>query len=414
MLALALLAVAGLVAAVLVVAGGDDDEQAAGSGEIFLQPVGEVGPDPFTTSVAAPPPPSTVPAGTPITLGPSNASDPPPTAPVFSSGPSPASGSGGALTVTARSGATPGLYGGTQDQSSCDIRAMVDFLGDNAAKARAWAEAQGFDVDDLARYLGALTPVLLRSDTRVTNHGFVDGRPNPLQSILQAGTAVLVDEFGLPRARCACGNPLLPPRAVPSTPTYQGRPWPGFDPGNVTVIDASTTVINVITIIEVGTGQPLGRPTGPGGGPDRPLPSTTTSVPTTSTTAGATGTFELVDVEETITELRSLWTVDARAGTARISLSVGDGNYSWTVPDRIDPAGTTISWGGSSPPNANLLINIAPRAEGIQFSTTDLAVEVTGGEGRKSAVLTVPTSRDEVKLIYSMGYSVTATYTYRR
>ncbi|MGQ0618008.1 MAG: DUF6777 domain-containing protein [Acidimicrobiia bacterium] len=411
---MALIAVAGVIATVLVVAGGDDDDQAAGDGEIFLQAVSEVGPDPFTASVAAPPPPSTVPAGTPITLGPSTGSDPPPTAPVFSSGPTPGAASGGALRVTARSGATPGLYGGTQDQSSCDVQAMIDFLVDNAAKARAWAEAQDLDVDDLARYLGALTPVLLRSDTRVTNHGFVDGRPNPLQSILQAGTAVLVDEFGLPRARCACGNPLLPPRAVPSTPSYQGQPWPGFNPGNVTVIDASTTVINVITIIEVGTGQPLGR--SPGGGPDRPLPrtTTTTSVPTTSTTAGATGTFELVDVEETITELQSLWTVDARAGTARVALSAGDGNYSWTVPQRIDPTGTTIEWGGSSPPSANILVNIAPRSEGIQFSTADLAVEVTGSEGRKSALMTVPTALDEVKLIYSMGYSVTATYTYRR
>jgi hypothetical protein len=80
-------------------------------------------------------------------------------------------------------------------------------------------------------YIDSLTPVLLRSDTRVTNHGFRDGWATPYQAVLQAGTAVLVDNTGVPRARCACGNPLTPPQAVPTTPTYQGTPWPGFTPG---------------------------------------------------------------------------------------------------------------------------------------------------------------------------------------
>jgi hypothetical protein len=40
--------------------------------------------------------------------------------------------------------------------------------------------------------------VILQRDTRVTNHGFRNGRATPTQSILQAGTAVLVDEYGVP------------------------------------------------------------------------------------------------------------------------------------------------------------------------------------------------------------------------
>lgn len=39
-------------------------------------------------------------------------------------------------------------------------------------------------------YFDELTPMVLTSDTRVTNHGYHDGRPTPHQAVLQAGTAV--------------------------------------------------------------------------------------------------------------------------------------------------------------------------------------------------------------------------------
>ena len=63
----------------------------------------------------------------------------------------------------------------------------------------------------MARYIRELRPVTLTRDTRVTNHSFVDGRAVAFQSILQAGTAVLVDKDGVPVVRCRCGNPLLEP-----------------------------------------------------------------------------------------------------------------------------------------------------------------------------------------------------------
>ena len=56
-------------------------------------------------------------------------------------------------------------------------------------------------------YLRGLTSVVLRADTQVTNHGFRDARVTGFQSVLQAGTAVLVDNRGVPRVRCACGSP---------------------------------------------------------------------------------------------------------------------------------------------------------------------------------------------------------------
>jgi hypothetical protein len=200
---------------------------------------------------------------------------------------------------------------------------MVDYLTANPALGRAWAGAQGIPTGELGAYINSLTPVLLRSDTRVTNHGYSRGRATAHQSVLQAGTAVLVDQYGVPRARCACGNPLLPPRSVSTTPQYTGPKWEGFSPTNVTVVVQNTTVINVITLIDVTTGQPFGRPTGPRPGPDVPVPQPPPGGQTPPP-AGA-GDFLLVEPpEQTITELASSWTVDARAGTARLAISAGE------------------------------------------------------------------------------------------
>lgn len=63
---------------------------------------------------------------------------------------------------------------------------------------------------DIDAYVAELTPAHLAADQRVTNHGYRNGSPTPRQSLLKAGTAVLVDAEGVPRVRCYCGNPLVP------------------------------------------------------------------------------------------------------------------------------------------------------------------------------------------------------------
>ncbi|MGH9165797.1 MAG: DUF6777 domain-containing protein [Acidimicrobiales bacterium] len=298
-----------VVLVLLLVSQGDDkkvatgvtDTTSSGPGEIFLEAAASTGPDPFAPSVAAATPTSTIPPDTPVTLGTAPPGGSPPTAPVFKALPPPPGG--GAVAITPRSGGTPGLYGGTRDQSSCDQQKMVDFLAANPDKARAFAEAQTISLDEVGSFVKGLTSALLRNDTRVTNHGFRAGRPTAHQSVLQAGTAVMVDQRGVPRVRCACGNPLLAPQAASSTPSYQGTPWTGFSPTNVTVVSPSTTVINIITLIDVVTGGPFGRPAGPGRGPDTTLPPETTTTlppttlpPVTVTTTGPTTTLPFVTV----------------------------------------------------------------------------------------------------------------------
>lgn len=221
-------------------------------GEVVTQPAESAGSAPFSPSVAKP------------SASPSAAATPPANQP----------------NVTSVNGAAPGLYGGTKNDSSCDREKLIGFLKNNPDKARAWAAVEGIDVSDIPAYIHTLTPVVLRYDTRVTNHGYTNGVANPYQAVLQAGTAVLVDRFGVPRARCYCGNPLLPP--VPqSTPHYTGDRWPAFQPGSIIIVVPPGTPVTILTLadpngtaigIVVGASSPsdVTPPTGP---PPSPAPS---------------------------------------------------------------------------------------------------------------------------------------------
>ncbi len=180
-------------------------------------------------------------------------------------GVSPPSGSGGSFP-----GSTPGLYGGTRNNAACDRDSMTSYLAANPDKAAAWGEVQGIPASRVPGYVGRLTPTLLRSDTAVTNHGFRNGKATPFQSVLQAGTAVLVDEYGVPRARCYCGNPLTPPRPTAGA-RYTGTTWTGFSPDAVTRIEPAATPVADFTLVTPATGESFVRPRGTTGTFDRPV-----------------------------------------------------------------------------------------------------------------------------------------------
>lgn len=233
------------------------------AGEVLLEPASMTGPDPFTASVASPVPTIAAPP------------------PAFPAAPPP--GNSGAIGIRAEGGGTVGLYGGTQDNTHCDAGQMARYLAENPGKAAAWVQALNSDpalrwsggsivrVEQIPAYLAQLTPVLLRADTRVTNNGFAGGVPTPRQSILQAGSAVLIDTYGVPRARCACGNPLGPPHAVPYGPSYTGPRWPGFSPTTVVVVTPAPAPINIFVLVNINNGTPFNQPAG--SGPAAPPPA---------------------------------------------------------------------------------------------------------------------------------------------
>jgi hypothetical protein len=303
--------------AVLAAGGGDDDKTAssgASEGEIFLESASSPGPEVFTEPVSTP-------TSTTITA-PTTSSSTTTTVP------------GAAQSIATTRGDSVGLYGGTRNLTSCDVDKMVTFLTvTDEAKGRAWADVEGISFNELTTYLRSLTSVILRSDTRVTNHGYRNGRATTRQSVLQAGTAVLVDHFGVPRARCYCGNPLTTPVAVTVRPRYSGDQWSGFEPTNVTVVQQSTVVINNFTLIDVYTGEPFGRPPGGTGGTDGPPPTPSSSTTTSSSSTTTTTAPPAQGKPASPSEIPGRYTAAGVSGTCNGQRSQGQptGGVSFTV-----------------------------------------------------------------------------------
>jgi hypothetical protein len=156
------------------------------------------------------------------------------------------------------SGGTPGLYGGTRDNRTCDAAKLTGFLDSHPGQAQAWASTLGIRTTEIDSYVSTLTPVLLRSDTSVTNHGYVDGSATVVSSVLQAGTAVFVDKYGSPVVRCYCGNPLTAPTLV-TAPVYVGPTWVSFNQTNITVVQNTTTIVNNYTLVDPWRNKPFNR-----------------------------------------------------------------------------------------------------------------------------------------------------------
>ncbi|WP_282702361.1 DUF6777 domain-containing protein [Streptomyces sp. CC219B] len=211
--------------------------------EVFLQAASKTGPDPFTESTAT------------------DSSAPPVSA-------SPATESASAGAVRGVDGGAPGLYGGTRNVAACDVERQIKALRAQPDKNRAFASVAGVDPSGVSAYLRALTPLQLRMDTRVTNHGYRDGAATSYQAVLQTGTAVLVDDRGVPRVRCACGNPLTPPVAQRTAPKHTGDSWPSYRPSNVVVVSPATVVINVFVVYDPDRDDWFHREPGDTGGKD--------------------------------------------------------------------------------------------------------------------------------------------------
>ncbi len=195
--------------------------------------------------------------------------------------------------ATTYRGDRAGLYAATRQSPSCDVGNLIRMLQQNPPAAAAWASTLGIQTSRIATYLATVTPVLLRTDTRVTNYGFANGVATPIQSVLEAGTAVVVDKYGEPVAKCYCGNPLTGP-VLSSRASYQGPEWSGFSARRLAVIRRSTNIITTFTLYDPSGNQMFQRKAGShvassgGAATSATTSSTSTTVtPTPSTTSPA-------------------------------------------------------------------------------------------------------------------------------
>ncbi|MFI9245236.1 DUF6777 domain-containing protein [Streptomyces sp. NPDC053086] len=224
-----------VMSAVLLAAGcaGSGVKQARTGELVFLQAATDRGPEPFTASMATDVPGPASPRGT-VPVSAAELAAP--------------------LRATRTlSGATPGLYHGTPHVAGCDVERHIGYLAADPAKADAFARVAGVTRPALPDYLRGLTPVVLGTDTRVTNHSYRNRRADGYQAVLQAGTAVLVDDRGVPRVRCACGNPLGPPAPTRGGAGARGTPWAGYRPNKVIVVAPAPRAVASLTIVDTET-----------------------------------------------------------------------------------------------------------------------------------------------------------------
>jgi hypothetical protein len=186
-----------------------------------------------------------------------------------------------------------------------------------------------------------LTPLILRADTRVTNHGFEDGRVTSFSSILQAGTAVLVDKQGVPVVKCFCGNPLTPPRPVAHS--YQGKAWPGFDAQKVIVIKPAPAPVKSFTVVDHTTGKRFSKKTGAKvapPGPEQPTTPQSTSLSPSPTPSPAD------TASPTPSETQS--TTDTASPTQSVPPSTDDPTIESESASPTESAATDAPAGGGS------------------------------------------------------------------
>jgi hypothetical protein len=172
------------------------------------------------------------------------------------------------------SGSRPGLYGAPPDGNVCDPAALANYLAARPATASAWAGALGTRSEQIPPYLNTLTPVVLTVDTWVTSNRNSNQQAVPYQAVLQAGTAVLVDQAGFPRVHCMSGNPLRPPANVNFEKLkVKGAAWPGYEPQYVVAVSYTdapasftdpvpTAPMTELRLVNLATGEELVRPAG--------------------------------------------------------------------------------------------------------------------------------------------------------
>ncbi|KPI08725.1 PASTA domain containing protein [Actinobacteria bacterium OK074] len=257
-----------------------------------------------------------------------------------------------------QAGNTPGLYGGSRQPTICDVDRLRKFLTDpaNARKARAWAKVLHISTADIPHYIDRLTPVLLRHDTLVQNHDYKNGSAVPYNSLLQAGIAILVDQQGMPAAKCSCGNPLRPFKGDSSRISVKfengNNKWPDYRPASVVTVKPAPRKVPRLVLVDIDDpARGIDRPVGTTGAEDSAFDTRERHpVPELTGTGYATAAQRLADLGLAATYTGQGAPPDDAAVTGSDpgpGTELEFGQYVTLSVDRSTTGGTTSDGGGA-------------------------------------------------------------------
>ncbi|KPI30303.1 putative PASTA sensor protein [Actinobacteria bacterium OK074] len=286
-----------------------------------------------------------------------------------------------ALAGGTKEGNTPGLYGGTENSQDCDKAGLVRFLEDpaNGRKAAAWAQAQHLKgIGDIAGFVRKLTPVLLRNDTLVKNHDYKKGKATVFEALLEAGIAVLVDQFGKPVVQCSCGNPLDTfEKSVDQADVRfddHNRKWASYDRNKVTKVESSSNTrvdtYRLVNVAEPETG--LAREAGSDGTTDEVL-STDPGSPSPSVSASAGPVPDVVGLSSD----EAQQSLAADGFTAEVTEETSDTAEPGTVLAQSPAAGEEAAVGSAV--TLTVAAGATNTATATESSTTDGGTDDNGG-----------------------------------
>ncbi|WP_026918543.1 DUF6777 domain-containing protein [Gordonia shandongensis] len=160
-------------------------------------------------------------------------------------------------------GTSPGLYGGTLDELTCDGGGVAEYIAADSGRAAAFSSVTGNRPGDVGDYVTGLTSLVLVHDTWVTDHRYSDGEAVGVPTVLQAGTPVLVDKRGVPRVRCTGASPLSAPDTAAVDPGAGSPPWTDYSSDRVVRVVPGGADVQRFEAVDVdGSGGRVDMPIG--------------------------------------------------------------------------------------------------------------------------------------------------------
>ncbi|WP_282778657.1 MULTISPECIES: DUF6777 domain-containing protein [unclassified Nocardia] len=296
---------------------------------------------------------------------------------------------GGPTSGRSFQGREPGLYGGVPNEPVGGRAATIaHFDADRTAAEAAvealnsddrlrWRDGERLSVDTLGTYLAELTPVVLRVDVRVTYHLLRTGRAVSQQAVLEAGTVVLVDVFGVPRLRGISGTPLTRPQVVADRQvSFTGDEWAGFDPGRVFEVRPADEALTVLVLFDFITDSTFQRPCGTTGDRDvvgsGPEPSV---LPNSTITSAAPIPPPTAEPSREV-DVSGVWILASEhSGVEGTLTREGDG-FRYYTPDTSDHIGWNCYLGGLPGQTATMDCTSSVGGDSYPWSATGPITEI--------------------------------------